>query len=67
MYLPALPQIGSDFGSGADSGQLTLSLYMAGFALAQLVCGPIADRFGRKPVMIAGFLLFAIASVGCAL
>ena len=67
MYLPALPQIGSDFGSGADAVQLTLSLYMAGFALAQLVCGPIADRFGRKPVMIAGFLLFDIASVGCEL
>jgi len=40
---------------------------MAGFALAQLLCGPLADRFGRKPVMIAGFVLFAIASVGCAL
>lgn len=67
MYLPALPQIGRDFGAGTEQVQLTLSLYMAGFALAQLVCGPLSDRFGRKPVMIGGFVLFAIASVGCAL
>lgn len=67
MYLPALPQIGSDFGSGTSQVQLTLSLYMAGFAIAQLVCGPLADRFGRKPIMIGGFVVFAAASIGCAL
>ncbi|AOY89566.1 Bcr/CflA family drug resistance efflux transporter [Marinobacter salinus] len=67
MYLPALPQIGSDFGTGTDQVQLTLSLYMAGFAIAQLICGPLADRFGRKPIMIGGFVLFALASIGCAL
>ncbi|PHS45978.1 MAG: Bcr/CflA family drug resistance efflux transporter [Marinobacter sp.] len=67
MYLPALPQIGSDFGTGTDQVQLTLSLYLVGFAIAQLVCGPLADRFGRKPIMIGGFVLFAIASIGCAL
>ncbi|WP_100637841.1 multidrug effflux MFS transporter [Marinobacter salexigens] len=67
MYLPALPQIGSDFGTGTSQVQLTLSLYMAGFAIAQLVCGPLADRFGRKPIMIGGFVVFALASIGCAL
>lgn len=67
MYLPALPQIGSDFATGTSQVQLTLSLYMAGFAIAQLVCGPLADRFGRKPIMIGGFVVFAAASVGCAL
>lgn len=66
MYLPALPALGSDLGAGADQVQLTLSLYMAGFALAQLLCGPLADRFGRKPIMVAGFVLFAAASIGCA-
>jgi len=67
MYLPALPQIGSDFGASTAQVQLTLSVYVAGFALAQLVCGPLADRFGRKPVMIGGMLLFTLASIGCAL
>ncbi len=67
MYLPSLPQIASDFAAGTDQVQLTLSIYMAGFALAQLICGPLSDRFGRKSIMIGGFLLFAVASVGCAL
>ncbi|HLV77925.1 MAG TPA: Bcr/CflA family multidrug efflux MFS transporter [Marinobacter sp.] len=67
MYLPALPQIGTDFGADTGQVQLTLSLYLAGFAVAQLVCGPLADRFGRKPILIAGLGLFALASIGCAL
>ncbi|MBY6194886.1 Bcr/CflA family multidrug efflux MFS transporter [Marinobacter hydrocarbonoclasticus] len=67
MYLPALPQIGADFDAGTDQVQLTLSVYLAGFAIAQLICGPLADRFGRKPIMIGGFLLFTVASIGCAL
>jgi len=67
MYLPALPMIGENLSASAAEVQLTLSLYLIGFAVAQLLCGPLADRFGRKPVMIGGFVLFAIASIGCAL
>lgn len=67
MYLPALPAMGQALSAGPDQVQLTLSLYMAGFAVAQLFCGPLADRFGRKPVMIGGLLLFFLASIGCAL
>ncbi|PXX92754.1 Bcr/CflA family drug resistance efflux transporter [Marinobacter vulgaris] len=67
MYLPALPSMGESLSAGTGQVQLTLSVYMAGFALAQLVCGPLADRFGRKPIIIGGFLLFAVASVICAL
>ncbi|PXX96648.1 multidrug effflux MFS transporter [Halomonas sp. LBP4] len=66
MYLPAMPEMAAALDTGPDQIQLTLSLYMAGFALAQLICGPIADRFGRKPVMIAGFALFLVASLLCA-
>ena len=66
MYLPALPQIGSDLNATTGDVQLTLSFYLAGFAMAQLFCGPLADRFGRKPIMLAGFLIFALASIGCA-
>lgn len=67
MYLPALPSMGQALSAGPDQVQLTLSLYMAGFAVAQLFCGPLADRFGRKPIMIGGLLLFFLASIGCAL
>ncbi|MDX5297741.1 MAG: multidrug effflux MFS transporter [Gammaproteobacteria bacterium] len=66
MFLPALPGMGQDLGAGVDQMQLTLSLYLVGFALAQLICGPLSDRFGRKPVLIGGMLLFAVASLGCA-
>lgn len=67
MYLPALPAMAAALGASAAEIQLTLSVYMAGFAIAQLVCGPLSDRFGRKPVMLGGLILFAAASIGCAL
>ncbi|BES73755.1 Bcr/CflA family multidrug efflux MFS transporter [Marinobacter nanhaiticus D15-8W] len=67
MYLPALPELGDAFAADTGQVQLTLSIYMIGFALAQLVCGPLADPFGRKPIMLGGLVLFALASVGCAL
>lgn len=67
MYLPAMPSMAEALSTGPDEIQLTLSLYMAGFALAQLFCGPISDRFGRRPVMIAGFGLFLFASLLCML
>ncbi len=66
LYLPALPAIGHAFGAGPDQVQLTLSLYIAAFALAQLLCGPLSDRFGRKPVLLAGMSIFTLASLLCA-
>lgn len=67
MYLPALPAIGRSLGASADQVQLTLSVYMLGFALSQLAVGPLSDRYGRKPVMLGGLAIFALASVGCML
>src|SRR5690554_7932065 len=67
MYLPAMPAMAEALNTGPDQIQLTLSFYMAGFALAQLFCGPLADRFGRKPIMVGGFSLFLAASLLCAL
>ena len=66
MYLPALPGMLEDFSSTTSRVQPTLSSYLVGFALFHLVCGPLADRFGRKPVLIGGFSLFIAASLGCA-
>ena len=67
MYLPALPRIVQELESDSGSIQLTLSLFLVGFAFAQIIYGPLSDRYGRKPVLLAGLLLFAFSSVGCAL
>ena len=66
MYLPALPVISAQFGVPAGSAQMTLSTYILGFALGQLFYGPMADSFGRKPVILGGTLIFAGAAVACA-
>lgn len=67
MYLPALPVISAQFGVPAGSAQMTLSTYILGFALGQLLYGPMADSLGRKPVILGGTLVFAAAAVACAL
>lgn len=67
MYLPALPVISEQFGVPAGSAQMTLSTYILGFALGQLLYGPMADSLGRKPVILGGTLIFAAAAVACAL
>ncbi|HAU8263455.1 TPA: Bcr/CflA family multidrug efflux MFS transporter [Kluyvera intermedia] len=66
MYLPALPVIAGQFGVPAGSAQMTLSTYILGFALGQLLYGPMADSIGRKPVILGGTLIFAAAAVACA-
>ena len=66
MYLPSLPGLVALFGSDMATVQLTLSAFLAGFAVMQLVYGPLSDRFGRRPVLLAGITLYTAASVGCA-
>ncbi|MDY0971911.1 Bcr/CflA family multidrug efflux MFS transporter [Siccibacter turicensis] len=67
MYLPALPVIAAEYGVPAGSAQMTLSTYILGFAVGQLFYGPMADSFGRKPVVLGGTLIFAFAAMACAL
>lgn len=67
MYLPAMPQMMVALDTDIAHMHLTLSAYLTGFAVFHLACGPLADRFGRRPLLIAGTLLFVIASIGCAL
>jgi DHA1 family bicyclomycin/chloramphenicol resistance-like MFS transporter len=66
MYLPAFPQIERDLAAPAGTLPLTLSLFLAGLALGQLVCGPIADRVGRRRPLLAGCGGFAAAALLCA-
>lgn len=67
LYLPALPTLSRVFGAEVATVQLTLSVFLVGFALAQLVCGPLSDRFGRRPVLLGGLGLYVAGSVVCAL
>jgi DHA1 family bicyclomycin/chloramphenicol resistance-like MFS transporter len=67
LYLPALPALAADLGAGMASVQLTMSGLILAFGIAQLAWGPVADRFGRRPVLLASLALFALASVGTVL
>ncbi|MDJ0877596.1 MAG: multidrug effflux MFS transporter [Halieaceae bacterium] len=67
MYLPALPGMVDAFATDTARVQLTISAYLLGFSLFHLACGPLADRFGRRPVVLAGLALYAAATVACAL
>ncbi len=63
LYLPALPTLQQALGAPVAAAQLTLSALIICFGLGQLVCGPLSDRFGRRPVLLAGLALYTVASV----
>lgn len=67
LYLPALPTLARVYATDAARVQLTLSVFLAGFACGQLFYGPLSDRFGRRPILLGGLLLYFIASIGCVL
>jgi DHA1 family bicyclomycin/chloramphenicol resistance-like MFS transporter len=66
MYLPALPTLAAEFAVDAARVQHTVSAYLFGMAVGQLVFGPLADRHGRKLPLVGGLALFMAASAGCA-
>ncbi|HZE46986.1 MAG TPA: MFS transporter, partial [Xanthobacteraceae bacterium] len=66
LYLPSLPEIGRALAAPPGEVQLTISAYLVGFGAGQIVYGPLADRHGRKPVMLASLLIFCIATLVCA-
>lgn len=66
MYLPAMPTIATDLGVTNSAVQVTLTAYTAGFAIGQLLHGPLADSYGRRPILILGIIFFTIASIVCA-
>ncbi len=66
LYLPSLPGMARSFGGDIPAVQLTLSVFLVGLATAQLICGPLSDRYGRRPVLLFGLALYVAASIACA-
>lgn len=67
LYLASLPSLATGFAVPVATVQLTLSLFVIGFGAAQLVIGPLSDRFGRRPVLLTGLALYVAASAMCGL
>ena len=67
ILVPALPVLAAAFKSDIQLAQMTVSLYMVGIACSQLIMGPLSDKFGRRPVLLAGLGLMVAASLGASL
>lgn len=67
MYLPAFPALSASLGASEGAVQGTLAAFFLAFALGQGLLGPLSDRFGRRPPLLAGLALFVAASAACAL
>lgn len=66
MYLPSFPLMAESLGTTLSRVESSLATYFAGLSLGQLFYGPIADRYGRRPPLVVGLLLYVVASIGCA-
>jgi DHA1 family bicyclomycin/chloramphenicol resistance-like MFS transporter len=62
IFVPALPIAGADLGASASAMQMTISLYIVGLAVGQLIYGPVSDRFGRRPALMVGLVMYVAAS-----
>jgi DHA1 family bicyclomycin/chloramphenicol resistance-like MFS transporter len=67
LYQPALPALVAALGTTPGAAQLTVTVYLAAFGAGQLTGGPLSDRFGRRPTILAGYAVFALASLAAAL
>jgi DHA1 family bicyclomycin/chloramphenicol resistance-like MFS transporter len=66
MYLPGFPRIATDLHTTIDKVQLSLTGYLIGICIGQVLYGPLLDRFGRKKPLYFGLVIYMLASVGCA-
>ena len=67
LYLASLPNLASDFAVSPAAVQQTLSLFVFGFGSAQLINGPLSDRYGRRPMLIANLSMYLLSGLACAL
>ena len=67
LYLPALPHVAETLHTHQTLANLTLSLFLVFFALGILIWGPVSEKYGRKPILLTGLILYTLGSAGCAL
>ena len=67
LYLPSMPSMAEALNTSVGQVQLTLTMFVAGFAVSQLVWGPVTDRFGRRPTLLVGLAVFTAAGIACAI
>jgi DHA1 family bicyclomycin/chloramphenicol resistance-like MFS transporter len=67
IFMPSMPGLQAAFGVSYGTVQLTLTLYLIGLGVCQIFYGPLSDRYGRRPLLLAGMALFTVASVASAL
>ena len=65
MYLPSMPSIAQAFMVSTSAAQTTLTSFMLGFSVGMLLYGPLSDSFGRRPVLLGGIIMYALASIAC--
>lgn len=67
LYVPSMPALVVAFGTEPALVQRSFTIFLVGFAVAQLVYGPLSDRLGRKPVLAGGLVVYVLATIGCAM
>jgi DHA1 family bicyclomycin/chloramphenicol resistance-like MFS transporter len=67
LLVPAIPVLARDFAVPYGTAQLVVAVYLVGFSVAQLGYGPLSDRYGRRPLLLAGVALFFVATAVCSL
>jgi len=67
IVLPALPLLARSFATRPEHAQLTIGVFLLGLAMGLLVCGPMADRFGRRPILIGVLIVFTLRGVASTL
>ncbi len=65
IYLASMPHIGAALGASNASVQLTMSVYIVGFAFGQVLHGPLSDKYGRRPILLSGFSVYLAATAAC--